>query len=50
VVLRLRDRVAATPGAAPNAYVAMGHRFAPGAPPVCVYFHDALDAVEAVKG
>ncbi len=50
VVLLLRDRVAATPGAAPNAYVAMGHRFAPGAPPVCVYFHDALDAVEAVKG
>lgn len=48
VVLLLRDRVATTPGAAPNAYVAIGHRFAPGGPAVCVYFHDALDAVDAV--
>jgi hypothetical protein len=49
VVLLLRDRVATSPGAAPNAYVAIGHRFAPGAPPVCVYFHDALDSVDAVQ-
>lgn len=48
VVLLLRDRVPTSAGAAPNAYVAIGHRFAPGAPPVCVYFHDALDAVDAV--
>ncbi len=48
VVLLLRDRVSTSPGAAPNAYVAVAHRFAPGAPPVCVYFHDALDSVDAV--
>jgi hypothetical protein len=48
VVLLLRDRVATSPGAAPSAYVAIAHRFAPGAPPVCVYFHDALDSVDAV--
>jgi hypothetical protein len=48
VVLFLRDRVATRKGAAPNAYVAIGHRFAAGAPPVCVFFHDALDAVDAV--
>ncbi len=48
VVLFLRDRVATRKGAAPNAYVAIGHRFEDGAPPVCVYFHDALDAVDAV--
>jgi hypothetical protein len=48
VVLLLRDRVATSPGAAPNAYVAIGHRFAPESPHVCVYFHDALDAVDAV--
>lgn len=47
VVLLLRDRVATTPGAAPQAYVAIAHRFASGAPPVCVYFHDALDSVDA---
>ncbi|WP_085315864.1 hypothetical protein [Derxia lacustris] len=47
VVLLLRDRVATAPGAAPNAYVAIARRFAPGAPPVCVYFHDALDSVDA---
>jgi hypothetical protein len=49
VVLLLRDRVATSPGAAPNAYVAIAHRFVPGAPPVCVYFHDALDSVDAVQ-
>lgn len=48
VVLLLRDRVATSPGAVPNAYVAIAHRFAPGSPPVCVYFHDALDSVDAV--
>jgi hypothetical protein len=47
VVLLLRDRVATSPGAAPSAYVALGHRFAPGGPPVCVYFHDALDSIDA---
>ncbi len=49
VVLLLRDRVATSPGAAPNAYVALAHRFVPGAPPVCVYFHDALDSVHAAQ-
>ncbi|WP_028311242.1 hypothetical protein [Derxia gummosa] len=47
VVLLLRDRVATTPGAAPNGYVAVARRFAKGEPPVCVFFHDALDAVDA---
>jgi hypothetical protein len=38
-------------GTPPSLHVAVyleGHRFAPGGPPVCVYFHDALDAVDTV--
>lgn len=49
VVFLLRDRVAISAGVAPNAYVAVAHRFVAGAPPVCVYFHDALDAVAAAQ-
>jgi len=47
VVLLLRDRVPLGEGIAPGCYVAIGRRFAAGQPPVCVYFHDALDSVDA---